>query len=297
MKSFKQFIEESLIIFGKSRYPASGHAVIMAGGAGSGKGFIKNKLLGIEGYNFDVDELKLLATRSPQIISKIKASHNIDLSKMDPSKHKGALNKPSNVATLHDIVANVLNLPNKRTDILYTNIIMSPPDLKPNLIFDVTMKNMDQLRNFTLPIQGLGYDSRNIHLVWVVNDISVAIDQNKKRDRTVPIEILVHTHEGASETMHNIINMGEQISTYLDGAIVLAFNKVGVDVSVQQRHPSNPQSNTPKEFGGKYKGGYVEKANYVYLKRPGEKINYSKLTRELRAKIDTYVPKNISWKA
>ena len=49
---------EKLITFGGKAYPKYGHIVLMAGGAGSGKGFILSNLVGLEGKVFDVDELK-----------------------------------------------------------------------------------------------------------------------------------------------------------------------------------------------------------------------------------------------
>ena len=48
---------EALITFGGQAYPKFGNVVIMAGGAGSGKGFVKDKLVGVEGFTFDVDAL------------------------------------------------------------------------------------------------------------------------------------------------------------------------------------------------------------------------------------------------
>ncbi|UQJ94980.1 hypothetical protein IANJMKHF_00074 [Klebsiella phage CPRSA] len=68
MKSFKQFTEstltEALITFGGRAYPKFGQVVILAGGAGSGKGFTLEKLLGIEGITLDVDALKKLVMGS-----------------------------------------------------------------------------------------------------------------------------------------------------------------------------------------------------------------------------------------
>jgi len=91
MKSFKDYmsenqLDEALITFGGRAYPRFGHVVIMAGGAGSGKGFVKEKLVGVEGYSFDVDELKLLATRTPGIINKVKREMGIDISNLNPKK-------------------------------------------------------------------------------------------------------------------------------------------------------------------------------------------------------------------
>jgi len=148
------------------------------------------------------------------------------------------------------------------------------------MIFDVTMKSMSQLQKYTLPLQDIGYKKENIHIVWVVNDIEVAKAQNENRDRSVPVEILVNTHRGASQTMGDIVKMGQGITRYMDGEIVLAFNKVGIDSSLV------------KSGRG---GSYIEDANYVYIKRQGKSIDKKKLTRDLRAKLSSYVPSNVEW--
>ena len=127
----------------------------------------------------------------------------------------------------------------------------------------------------------LGYDTKNIHLVWVVNDIEVAKKQNQNRDRVVPVEILVNTHRGASQTMLDIINMGKQLTRYMDGDIVFAFNKVGVD------------SNLVSSGKG---GSYIKDSNYFYVKRQGKPVlTKEKISRDLRAKIKSYVPRNAEW--
>ena len=277
---YTQSLDESLITFNKKAYPKFGNVVIMAGGAGSGKGFIKSNLLGIEGFSFDVDELKLLTVRTPKIIEKVKRDLGIDISKFDPKIHQGTLKNPDNVFKLHTIIGDELRLDNKKKVTMYASALLAPPDRKPNLIFDVTLKDFSQFEKYTLPIKKLGYENQNIHVVWVVNDIEVAMAQNEKRDRTVPAQILVGTHRGASNTLHDIINMGTDLSRYMDGDIVFAFNKVGVDSSYK--------------VSGKG-GAYVEKANYVYVKRAGEKVNKNKITNDLKKKLADYVPKNVSW--
>lgn len=42
-------LQEALITFRGKAYPKFGTVVIMAGGAGSGKGFVLEKLVGVEG--------------------------------------------------------------------------------------------------------------------------------------------------------------------------------------------------------------------------------------------------------
>lgn len=59
MKSFKEFmLDEKLMIFGKKAYPQFNNVLILAGGAASGKGFVTQKLIGMEGVVLDVDRVK-----------------------------------------------------------------------------------------------------------------------------------------------------------------------------------------------------------------------------------------------
>jgi len=283
MLSFNEFVKhtsdlsEALITFGGQAYPKFGNVVIMAGGAGSGKGFVKDKLVGMEGYNFDVDELKMLAIRTPGIAKRVKKEFGVDMSDFEK---EGALKDPSNVFKLHTIIGDELKIDDKRKKTLFTSILAAAPDRKPNLIFDVTMKSLTQLQKYTLPIQELGYEPDNIHIVWVVNDIEVAKAQNLKRARTVPVEILVNTHRGASHTMHDIVKMGNDLRKYMDGDIVFAFNKVGVDSELVK---------------GQQGGSFVKTANYFYVKRAGKPVDETTITKDLRHKIASYVPPSVSW--
>src|SRR6056300_1642925 len=95
---------EKLITFGGQAYPKFGNIVIMAGGAGSGKGFVKDKLVGIEGKVFDVDELKTLAAKTPAIRKKVKDEFGVDLENLAAN-----LKEPENVAKLHEIIGDALN--------------------------------------------------------------------------------------------------------------------------------------------------------------------------------------------
>lgn len=289
MQSFNSFLNEEailaesadmllekLITFGGQAYPKFGNIVIMAGGAGSGKGFIKDKLVGIEGKVFDVDELKTLASKAPVIIKRIKDELGVDLPALASN-----LKDPENVGKLHGIMGDYLKLDSRVKKSLYTSIFAADPERKPNIIFDVTLKDLQKLEKITRDASNLGYDKKNIHIVWVVNDIEVAQQQNKARARTVPSEILVNTHRGAANTMGDILNMGKSLKRYMDGDIVFAFNKVGVD------------ANLAKSGKG---GSYIKDANYFYVKRKGKApVAVDKLEADVRRKISSYVPKGVEW--
>ncbi len=279
---------EKLITFGGKAYPKFGNVVIMAGGAGSGKGFIKDKLIGIEGKVFDVDVLKSFAAKAPMINKRVKKETGIDLKKTGDN-----LKDPENVSKMHEIISDFLNLPDRRQGKFFASVLGASPDRKPNIIFDVTLKDLRKLEKITRQVSSIGYDKQNIHIVWVVNDIEVAKAQNTKRDRVVPADILVNTHRGASNTMNDIINMGNGLKKYMDGDIVFAFNKINIDSEIIK----SDKSGSKVGMKGDTKGGmYLKDANYFYAKRKGKGATpASKLTKELRAKIAQYVPKGADW--
>tara|TARA_Y100000004_G_scaffold190762_1_gene248385 strand:+ start:26 stop:1318 length:1293 start_codon:yes stop_codon:yes gene_type:complete len=267
---------EKLITFANKAYPKNGHVLILAGGAGSGKGFVLDNLIGLEGKKFDVDELKRLTLRAPKIIDRIKRDIGVDMMSFE-------LTKPADVGKLHDIVADELNLPNKKLAAFFASVINKRPEEKPNIIFDVTLKDLRKLDNITRLAQGAMYDKKKIHIVWVVNDVEVAKTQNTdpSRGRVVPVEILVNTHRGASQTMLDIVNMGSRLKKYMDGDIVFAFNKIGVD------------SDLAKSGKG---GKYLKDANYFYVKRSGKPTMKQKdIQKDILKKISSYVPAGQDW--
>ena len=150
------------------------------------------------------------------------------------------------------------------------------PERKPNLIFDVTLKDMTKLVSIATAVEDLGYAKENIHIVWVVNSVDVAMAQNKSRDRTVPEEVLFATHQGAALTLKRILDMGESLKQYMDGYIYISFNKIHDDTTLA------------KSSRG---GSYVQKANYVLVKSRGHlQLPSKELSSEITAKIKSYVP-------
>lgn len=293
MKSFKFFSEEvlveqaemlmeKLITFGGKAYPKFGNVVIMAGGAGSGKGFVQSNLIGMEGKSFDPDALKKLAGKSPLINKRVKDEFGVDLKDLGTK-----LKVPENVSKLHAIIGDALNLPNRKQAAFFASVMSAAADRKPNIIFDTTLKDAGKLQKLSSQVTELGYDKKNIHIVWVVNDIEVAKQQNLKRDRVVPTEILINTHRGAANTMGDILRMGKSLGNYMDGDLVFAFNKVGVDTELVKSKTLNKRGD---------KAFYVKDANYVYIKRAGKSLPpLDTLNKQILAKVKEYVPKNIDW--
>jgi hypothetical protein len=305
MKSFNEFNEyllEKLITFGGKAYPKFGNVVILAGGGGSGKGFIQSQLMGIQGKTFDVDALKSLAVKSEKIAQRVKKELGVDLSQF---KVKGALKNPETVSLLHGIIGDELKLPDKEKRAFFSSIMTADPERKPNVIFDVTLKSLQKFDNLISTVTRLGYDKKNIHLVWIINDIEIALKQNADRDRFVKPEILINTHVGAQQTVADVIKLGNKLKSYMDGDIVFAFNKVGVDTSYIKSPKKDAEFKfltTKNKKGETVKvdvsggGGYLKDANFFYIKRAGKAVmNFDDIDKDIRAKIRDYVPKGAEW--
>lgn len=276
MLSYLEFIEEKLITFGGRSYPKFNNVVILAGGSASGKDFQLEKLVGIEGRVLDVDKLKKMTTKLPRFVAKVKKETGYEIDKFD-------MRKPDNVYKLHEILEDVYDLPDKESKTLFSSILAASEHRKPNLIFNVTLKSIPKLQSISRNVQELGYDKKNIHIVWVVQDVEVAKEQNLdiRRGRIVPEEILINTHEGVALTFKKILDMGDKIKDYLDGDIYLSFNKPVVDTKMKV-----------SDKGGQY----MEQANYIKIKKQGERqISSGKLTPKIYNKIKSYTPKIDTW--
>lgn len=281
METYKNFITEKLMIFGKSAYPKFGNVVILAGGAGSGKGYQLENLLGIEGKVLDVDFLKDLAIKSKIFAEKVKSETGYDIKNFN-------LKIPENVMKMHEILSSIYKIDSKQKETLFSGILTKADEFKPNLIFDTTLKDLSKLESISRNVSELGYQKRNIHIVWVINELDMAKKQNQERKRIVPDEILLSTHEGAALTMKKILDMGEQLEKYMDGVIYFSFNKVGEDIGTKKIDKKSKY--TKKDVM------YIEKANYIKIKEQGKpQVKSSELSQEIYDKIYKYVPKTETW--
>jgi len=239
-------LDEKLITF--SNRAAYGQVLFMAGGAGSGKGFAKDNFIDAAGFKVrDVDDMK-------KLLGKLDGVKNYDMKKwykkfgknlstkppkknpkgMSPKQHfeefvlgKGLsisdlskdLKNPINVASLHYIV-DAMGLKDK-----WLISMLSGKDNKetlPNLLFDITAKKVSSITDVIKPLISTGYDSKNIHLIWVLTNYQIAVDRNKKRDRVVPDDILLDTHEGAGKTIWSILT--KILPNGLNGRIDVILN-------------------------------------------------------------------------
>ena len=238
-------LDEKLITF-SNRAPY-GQIVFMAGGAGSGKGFAIDNFIDSAGFRVrDVDEMKKAVGKLDQLgkfsVDKWYKKYGKKLSDkpgkgggLSPKAHveefvlgKGLsisdiskdLKNPNNVASLHYIVDS-MGLKDKWLISMLSG--KNNKETLPNLLFDITAKKVSSITEVIKPLIDNGYDAKNIHLIWVLANFHVAIKANKDRDRMVPEDILLQTHEGAGKTMWEV--MTKILPKGLNGRIDVILNK------------------------------------------------------------------------
>lgn len=260
----------SLITIGGRAYPNYGQVLMLAGGAGSGKGFQLQNVIGLRGKVLDVDNFKKLALTNAMVQRLIKRRSGIDVAELGLD-----MANPMDVSILHKIVRDA-----KLEDIWWKCVEMSKPlKTKPNLIFDKTLKSFESIVNIRDAVLNIGYKKENIHVVWVLNKIEIAIEQNRSRDRMVDENILKNTHEGVSRTMFQLIKLGDKMSDYVGGDVWISFNQANVDVISQ------------KTSAGEF---IIDEKTAVCVKKQGKNADLSVFNKHLIAKIMEYT-KDIGW--
>jgi len=212
----EEILNEKLITYG-NRKPY-GQIVFMAGGAGSGKGFaIKNFVDSASFKIRDVDEMK----KQLQVLNRLgkldiktiikKYGKNIkpkDLDLINKIESDGYklqnlnLKNPNHVYALHILVKAMGIKDNSLANLLTGK---DNPETLPNILFDITAKDVTDITKVLPMLKNAGYKAENIHLTWVLTNYVTAMVNNKSRARMVPEDILLKTHEGASNTIWGLI--------------------------------------------------------------------------------------------
>jgi len=215
-------LDEKLITY-NNRKPY-GQVVFLAGGAGSGKGFAGSNFLDSAGFKVrDVDEMK----KQLQVMNRLGKITITDILKKHGKKIKPKdmeivqkvfntelprggkqtirnlnLKNPDHVATLHFLVK-AIGIKDKTLENMLA--ASNNPETLPNIMFDITAKDLSDITDVLPLLKNAGYESKNVHLTWVLTNYVTAMENNKNRERMVPEDILLKTHEGASNTVWGLI--------------------------------------------------------------------------------------------
>ena len=212
----EDILNEKLITYG-NRKPY-GQIVFMAGGAGSGKGFAISNFVDSASFKIrDVDEMK----KQIQILNRLgkldirsilkKYGRNIKLKDLDLIRkiekdgyklQNFNLKNPDHVYALH-ILVKAIGIKDASLEKLLLG--KNNHETLPNILFDITAKDISDITSILPKLKQVGYKPENVHLTWVLTNYVTAMYNNKNRARMVPEDILLKTHEGASNTIWGII--------------------------------------------------------------------------------------------
>lgn len=278
----EELLVEKLITY-SNRAPY-GQVVFVAGGAGSGKGFAISNFLDSAGYKLrDVDELK----KQLQILNRIgkisidqildkygkslseKDIENIRQVQADGFKLQNMdLKNPKHVMALHNLVK-AMGIKDKSL----ANMLgaQTNPEALPNIMFDITAKDISDIISVLPQLKNAGYQSQNIHLTWVLTNYIVAMENNKKRDRQVPEDVLLKTHEGAGNTIWSIITRA--LPKGMNGRVDVVLNNP--ENTVYLKDANGNEITGPK--GQKYPSDFIS----LPLKKTGSGIYPESLWKEV----------------
>jgi len=292
--AYQPLLEKLIVYNGGKKY---GQIVFLAGGAGSGKGFAINNFM--EGEKFkvrDVDELKL-AFQKLDDIGKFTLDDLLKKygDKINPNDmqiiQKNVIDKgyslkdlnlktPEHVYALH-VLVRATGAKNKTLDLILDN---AKQGVLPNILFDTTFADMDDMNTYIPMLTKVGYDTKNIHVTWILTNYEIAIQNNAKRSRVVPQDILLKTHKGAAKTVLQLVKTG--FPREIDGGVYVVLN-----------NPQNTMFIVNPKTGEHYRDvkGRKVVGNFMYLtmKKPGKQMtNDAEIKKQLYSWIQDNVPKD-----
>ena len=293
MMNFKEFtmMNEKLLIVNKSKElnRKYGNVYILAGGAGSGKDFILNTMLGLEGKVFDVDSIK---ENILKLVNKGKLNSLAKEFALKTGRYMFSLKMTDqfDVSLLHNFIKE-----KGLDDKPIINFLLSQKNsyVKSNIIFNVTLKDTKKLKDISDMVLDAGYQKENIHIIWILNSIETALLNNANRSRRVKDDILLRTHAGAAMTIKEILSRSEDFRKFADGEIWLVANKAEVDNIIDPYITSKGSVFSNK--GGK-QNYYVKHFIATQLKAKNKiALKPSEIDEIIKDKIKEYIPQVIKW--
>lgn len=268
----QQDLQEKLILLSNGK--KYGQICFLAGGAGSGKGFAAANFMEKEKFKVrDVDEWKKTLLKMANVV---KTPEKFDKGDIGPDKYaeiKGLdLTKPNDVFKLHKFV-DAMGIKDKTLDLMLNNL--HKKEVLPNILFDITAKNINDVAKFMPRLLKAGYNPANIHLVWVLTNYQVSLKNNldPSRGRIVPEDIMLSSHSGAAETMVDMIQgTGKKIQ--LNGQIHVILNNR--ENTVYFSDPSGKKKERISAITGKKNSDVIKDFKYLTLKKRGKGMETQK---------------------
>lgn len=277
MKTFNEHIllQEKLVLINNGK--KYGQIVFLAGGAGSGKGFAASNFMQSELFKIrDVDEWKLAFLKIAKMKDKYPEIQGLDLK------------KPEDVGKLH-VFLDKKGIKDRTMNLLLKG--MKNKETLPNIMFDITAKDIKSVAKMMPDLLRAGYNPANIHMVWVLTNYQVAIKNNSGRARVVPDDIMFQTHSGAANTMFNIIQKKGK-SLAINGALHVILNNRENTIMWKAGDKSKSGKQTATKYTNKpdKKAGVIKDFTYITLKKRGKPMMSEK---DLLTQLHRWIVNNI----
>ena len=215
-------LNEKLIMFNDGK--KYGQIVFMAGGAGSGKGFAQSNFMEKNKFKVrDVDEWKRLYIELDKLFDKTSGKKGIKTGDIGRRLQDFDLSDPRDVYDIHGMVKKY-DTKNLTLAHILGDLTQERGGRLPNLLFDITFKDLGDITEVTPKLVDVGYERRNIHVVWVLANYHMAVARNATRSRVVPDDILLATHEGAFNSMYDVMRSKASNMPNIDGDIIIILN-------------------------------------------------------------------------
>jgi len=293
LKDYKatQLVEKQILYNNGAKY---GQIVFLAGGAGSGKGFaVQHFMQGSEFKIRDVDELKIafqkldalgkfttqdlldkygdkISERDKDLIKKELIDKKLRMNQLD-------LKTPTHVYILH-VLVRATDVKNKTLDLMLAG---AEKGQLPNLIFDSTFKEVEDMTDVLPKLFEAGYEPKNIHVSWVLTNYQIAIKNNKSRARVVPEDILLATHAGAAQTVYNLVTTA--MPPTVQGGVYVILNNPENTIFIV-----DPKTN--KAYKDKKGNPVIKDFKYLTLKEPGKP---AKKELDVKKQLLTWIRDNV----
>ena len=226
-------------------------AIFLAGGPGSGKTYVAQKLFGIpDGLTTSATGLRLVNSDTEFEMLLNKYFGTIEIDKFPPEEFADLVKSAEEGGTGLRQYAKALNKEKLR---LYKKGRLG-------VIIDGTAHKVDSIKKKKKELEKLGYDT---YMVFVNTSLEAALDRNEKRDRTVPVKVAKKSWQDVQNNM---------------GKLQSVFGKANFQVVDNSKHLQ------PEEAEKKF-NMLVKKGIDKFMKKPIQsKIakNWVKKQRELK---------------
>lgn len=264
---YLQLIQERRVIGFGGAGSSYGECIILAGGPGSGKGFIRNKI-DADYKIYDVDDLK---SKYEKMLKKGKLKD--ELKDFDYSN-------PNDVTELHMRVRDH-GWKEKQIDMLFKNKYnpnkeANSSKILPNILFDRVSGKIEDITEIAIRAKTLGY---NVTVVWVLCNLEVAKVNNKVRYRNVgENEVLIPNHKAAYKTLTDLLNNKYlEFNDYIDN--VWIGYSAGFGRKLDDEYEKSPVLKIKKDENGRWIFNQDEMVDkFLKIKFP---VDYEALRKNL----------------